>query len=110
MNNKLSKNTIYAIKYLVSQGIPVEKISEELNVSIKNINSLIESENLTYPISKDSDPPKTAKDLMINQTAIKRTKSVAIMTQEASMLNDHNKIKYGELSKQQKHIFNPFQK
>lgn len=100
---KISKNNMYAIKYLVSQGQTAEQIAEELNLSIDNIQSFIVSENL---IPKQP----TAKDLMINKTAVKKTNSVSIMTQEASMMNDHNRAKYDQQKKNNGHIFQPHKK
>jgi orotate phosphoribosyltransferase-like protein len=100
---KISKNNIYAIKYLFNQGLTSEQISIELNLTVENIQSVIESENL-----KIKTP--TAKDLMINKTAVKKTNSVSIMTQEASMVNDHNRSKYSQTTEKPNHIFNPFAK
>lgn len=100
---KISKNNIYAIKYLVSQGLNSEQIANELGLSSENIQSIIESENL---IPK----PPSAKDLMINKTAVKKTNSVSIMTQEASMMNDHNRSKMNSTKETPNHIFNPFKK
>lgn len=101
--SKISKNNIYAIKFLVGQGFDNKQIAEELNLNPDNVQSIIVSENLL---------PKTptAKDLMINKTAVKKTNSVSIMTQEASMANDHNRTKYQSDSNKSEHIFNPLQK
>lgn len=100
---KISKNNIYAIKYLVAQGMDNKQIADELNLNADNIQAIIVSENLL---------PKapTAKDLMINKTAVKKTNSVSIMTQEASMMNDHNRAKHQEKTETPSHIFNPFNK
>jgi orotate phosphoribosyltransferase-like protein len=102
---KISKNNIYAIKYLFAQGLTVDQISAELNLTTDNIQSIIESEKLIVQ-------PPTAKDLMINKTSVKKNNSVSIMTKEASMMNDHNRAKYTEQTQQAKnsHIFNPFDK
>lgn len=101
--NKLSKSSIYAIKYLFSQGLNAEQISAEINLSIDNIQGVIESENLIKQ-------PPTAKDLMINQTAVKRTNSVSIMTKEASMMNDQSRAKFTSQKSSPDHIFRPFNK
>lgn len=101
---KLSKSSIYAIKYLFTQGLNAEQISQEINLSIDNINAIIESEGLVQQ-------SPSAKDLMINKTAVKRTNSVSIMTQEASMMNDHNRTKYSQNTPSKpEHIFKPFEK
>jgi orotate phosphoribosyltransferase-like protein len=100
---KISKNNIYAIKYLVAQGLNSEQIASELNLNTDNVQSIIVSENL-------SPKAPTVKDLMINKTAVKKTNSVSIMTQEASMVNDSNRAQYQADTKRSEHIFNPFQK
>lgn len=100
---KISKNNIYAIKYLVSQGHEIDYISSETGLSADSIQSIIDSENL-------AKKPITSKDLMINKTAIKKQNNVSIMTQEASMLNDHNKNKHNKKDNNKNHIFNPFDK
>lgn len=106
MKNKLSKNSIYAVKYLFSQGMSADKISEETGLSIDNVSLVIEE------IQSQQKPEikKTAKDLMINETAVKRTNSVSIMTKEASMMNDHNRTKNTAQQDAPPHIFNPFKK
>ena len=88
---------------MASQGFDNKQIADELNLNPDNVQSIIISENLA---------PKThtAKDLMINKTAVKKTNSVSIMTQEASMANDHNRSKYQSDSKKSEHIFNPLEK
>lgn len=88
---------------MASQGFDSKQIADELNLNPDNVQSIIVSENLA---------PKapTAKDLMINKTAVKKTNSVSIMTQEASMSNDHNRAKYQSNSKKSEHIFNPLEK
>lgn len=100
---KISKNNVYAIKFLASQGFDSKQIADELNLNSDNVQSIIVSENL-------STKPPSAKDLMINKTAVKKTNSVSIMTQEASMANDHNRTKYQSDSKKSEHIFNPLEK
>lgn len=104
MMSKVSKNNIYAIKYLFGQGLDAEQISAETKITVNAVQSIIESENLTRP------GPPTAKDLMINKTAVKKTNSVAVMTQEASMVNDHNRTKHTQSTKNTDHIFKPFKK
>jgi DNA-binding transcriptional regulator GbsR (MarR family) len=102
---KLSKNSIYAIKYLFSQGMSADKISEETGLSINNVSIIIEEE-----IKSKTETKQTAKDLMINETAVKRTNSVSIMTKEASMINDHDRTKNKHKQDSSQHIFNPFKK
>lgn len=102
---KVSKNNIYAIKYLFSQNFTVEQIAAETNLSVDSVQSIIESENLIK-----INPQPTAKDLMITKTAVKKNNTVAIMTQEASMMNDHNRAKLSSSQKSPDHIFKPFNK
>lgn len=102
---KISKNNIYAIKYLFSQNFTTEQIASETNLSVESVQSVIESENL---IKVNQQP--TAKDLMITKTAVKKNNTVAIMTQEASMMNDHNRSKLSNPQKTPDHIFKPFTK
>lgn len=101
--SRISKNNTYAIKYLAAQGLDAEGIAKELNLNTENVQAIMVSEDL---IPK----PPAAKDLMINKTAVKKTNSVSIMTQEASMMNDHNRAKYTQGQKNTSHIFQPFKK
>lgn len=103
---KISKNNIYAIKYLYSQGMGVGDIAKELNLSEENI----------IPITADLDRAEPAtktvssKDLMITKTSAKNNNSVAIMTKEASMKNDYDKTnRKPQISNKESHIFKPLQ-
>jgi hypothetical protein len=104
---KVSKNNIYAIKYLFAQNLTVDQIASEVNLSIDSVQTVIDSENLSPPIPP---PPPSPKDLMITKTAVKKNNTVAIMTQEASMMNDHNRAKLSSSHKSPDHIFKPFNK
>lgn len=81
---KLSKINKYAILWLKSQGMNTEDIQKELGISAKQIDSVVIPNNT--PITESSGR-KTSKDFMIHETANK-VNSVAIMTKEASSMND----------------------
>ena len=94
---RLSKTQNYAILWLNSQGTDLVKIADELGLTEKQVLSVIEkgidtkiSENTKIKTVK-SPANSRSKNLMITQTAGKKTKNVAIMTQEASQLNDELK-------------------
>lgn len=103
--NKLSKSSVYAIKYLHAQGLKPEQISSEINLSLEKIQSVID----TIPVVAPAELPN-AKDLMITKTSVKNNNSVAIMTKEASMMVDHAKTKHQQDTKPTTHIFQPFRK
>lgn len=112
---KTSKVQNYAIQFLLSQNKSIEEIALELNISEKQVSNVIEK---NYPSSTDESSIKTStskagksksKDLMITETAGKGTKNVAIMTKEASELNDHlrNKAPAKQPRNFDKAIFRP---
>lgn len=79
----------YAVLYLLDKGYNQKDIQKELGLKAKDIKPFI-------PI-KDNEPNKqikttssqtNSKDLMITETSVKGTKSVAIMTKAASEVND----------------------
>jgi|688.fasta_scaffold208402_4 hypothetical protein len=81
---RLSKANKYAILWLKSQGKSADTIQKELDVTLKQIESV---EPLSENTESKSSTKKTSKDFMIHETA-NRIKSVAIMTKEASSMND----------------------
>lgn len=94
---KISKAQNYAILWLNNQGIETVKIADELNLTEKQVLSVLEK-GIDNKISKDtkiktvkSVVSSKSKDMMITKTSAKGTKNVAIMTQEASQLNDELK-------------------
>lgn len=83
---KLSKANKYAILWLKSQGKSIEEIQKELNVTMKQVEST--QQPVAIPGAKQqATAHKTSKDFMIHETA-NRVNSVAIMTKEASSMND----------------------
>lgn len=83
---RLSKANKYAILWLKSQNKSNEEIQKELDVTSKQIESLC-SEPTENTKSENNTSRKTSKDFMIHETA-NRVNSVAIMTKEASSMND----------------------
>lgn len=91
---KINKQLGYAINWLVSQNKSVVEISDELDLTEKQITSYIEKNNLSksepLAIKSQSTKPKS-KELMIRHTSNKKINNVAIMTKEASEVNDEFK-------------------
>lgn len=88
---KLSKSNKYAIQWLNSQNLSIEEISEELKININQVSKELNTANVNKPEANSGAAISRSKQLMINQTASKKSNSVAIMTGEASMLNDSMK-------------------
>lgn len=89
MSNNLSKTKQYAILWLNSQNISINDISKELKI---NSNDIVATIDQYVPKANDSNnvsQPITSHNLMITHTAGKKSNTVAIMTKEASELNDH---------------------
>lgn len=82
----------YAIYYLCDQGLEPKNIAKKLGLTTKIVREIISSrqsdrnENI-----KTTSAKVTSKDLMIRETSVKGTKSVAIMTKAASEVNDEFK-------------------
>lgn len=109
---RLNKTQQYAILWLNSQKKNVVEICKELALEEKQVSRVLEKS-----INVQSEPSvKTAsetvkrpssKDLMIRHTSAKKSNSVAIMTKEASEVNDSAKKSSNYNPKTQKHIFRP---
>lgn len=84
--SRLSKSNKYAILWLKSQNKTTEEIQKELGVSEKQVDSVVLPTHKDNA-QQDSTNRKTSKDFMIHETA-NRINSVAIMTKEASAMND----------------------
>lgn len=109
---KVSKAQKYAIKFLQNQGMSVEDIAEDLNLSTKQIDSVISEGTTDTDINKEKSINKNktlADNFIINKTAVKGNPSVAILTQQASMLFDDIKksAKHNNKYNEQKFIFKP---
>lgn len=91
---KISKANLYAIQFLFGQNKTISEIASELNIPEKQVTSVIEKTHNTGGVdaiktSTSKSGKSQSKALMITETAGKGTKNVAIMTKEASELNDH---------------------
>ena len=112
MSTRITKIQKYAILWLHSQGQESESIAKELNIETKSVDRTLEKTTKT----KDSNKIQTtsevvgrpsSKDLMIRHTSSKKNNSVAIMTKEASEVNDHARPANTANPRSQKHIFKP---
>jgi len=106
---KLSKANTYAIQWLNSQGQSIDQIAKELDITAKQVSSILEKQANTG--QEAGVPVATSKvgkypNLMINQTSGKGTKSVSIMTKEASEVHDAARSKLVS-NRQMKGIFRP---
>lgn len=97
---RISKSNIYAIQWLNSQNLNDQEIAHELGLTEKQVSNTLKK------VSQTPSEPETqattmsrSRQLMINQTAGKKTNSVAIMTKEASMVNDSMKDKMHNTTK-----------
>lgn len=102
---RLNKTQKYAINWLVSQDKEVQEIVKELKLQIKAVENYI---NKSITVQKEilEKPEKiTSKELMIRHTSNKNNNTVAIMTKEASELNDESKKKSNQTEKRHRHIF-----
>lgn len=89
---KITKQLSYAIKWLASQNNSAEQIAEELKLTTDQVTKFLEKNGLpkTSELAVKSSSIQS-KDLMIRHTRDKKNNSVAIMTKEASEVNDHLK-------------------
>jgi transposase len=89
MKKNTTETETYAVYHLEDSGKQPKEIAKILNIGIKTVKDIIsarkvvENENIPTTSSKT-----TNKNLMIRETSVKRNKSVAIMTKEASEIND----------------------
>lgn len=87
--SKINKIQKYATLWLNSQNRSVEDIAKELDLTEKQVSGIIQNGTKSEVIKTKSQPvgSSPSKNLMIRETANKN-KHVAIMTKEASMVND----------------------
>jgi hypothetical protein len=111
---RTSKLHQYAIYWLNSQGSSIDSIATELDLTDKQVAKVLEknnSVNETNNIKTNSGPVNSiktsSKDLMIRHTSAKKNNSVAIMTKEASEVNDQAKKNNQTHPNLQKNIFRP---
>jgi hypothetical protein len=110
---RINKTQTYAILWLNSQFHDSSYIEKELGITNKQVETVLNKVKDTEPTNsvKTSSSPvgqSKSKNLMITESA-SRTRSVAIMTKEASELNDALK-KNSQPKKSENGIFRPFNK
>lgn len=109
---KVSKAQKYAIQFLQNKGLSVDDIATDLNLSAKQIDSVLAEESESVPVDTEQNinKNKTLPDsFIINKTSAKGNPSVSILTQQASMLFDDIKKsqKHNNKYNEQKFIFKP---
>lgn len=104
--SRTSKIQKYAALWLSSQGHTVEDIAKELDLTEKQVSSVVQNTTKPNAIRTKTEPvgSSPSKNLMIRETANKK-KHVAIMTKEASMVHDDAKNKNNQASTSQQNIF-----
>lgn len=89
---KLSKSNTYAVLWLNHNGSSVDDIASELSITAKQVNTVLEKNNTTNTDSPIKTTQQSVsvnnKNLMITETMNKKKNTVAIMTQQASSVND----------------------
>lgn len=93
--SKITKIQTYAIQWLNHINKTTDEIASELDLTIKQVDSVLEknqkatSDNQIKTSSSVVGDKK--KNLMIMETSVKKNRSVAIMTKEASYQVDENR-------------------
>jgi transposase len=110
---KITKIQQYAVLWLSSQSLDNQAIATETNISIKQVDNIINKftvDNSKSQINTTSGPakvPSKTKQLMITESVGGR-QNVAIMTKEASQVADEERKKFEPLAKKDtSHIFRP---
>jgi len=86
---KISKINEYAARYLYEViGMEIKNISEEINISVETLESILEN---SQPPNQNIKTKSSKTNSFIRETAVKGTKNVTIMTEAASQLNAGNK-------------------
>lgn len=110
---RLNKTQIYAIRWLDSQGKNIDQISDELDIPSTTVKKTVEKNSSAKSDDKSiktaKEPVSKSQNLMIRETASKKTKNVSIMTKEASELNDQIKNQAAKHPLTEKAIFRPRQ-
>ena len=91
--SRISKVQTYAVNWLSQQGKTTDEISEELKLSTDQVKKILEKNNKVNnegaSIKTTQEPAVSkSKNMMINTTMGKQSKTVSIMTREASEYND----------------------
>ena len=93
---RLSKQEKYVIEGMLKDTHSIAQIAKELGrteTSVETYANSIEKPKPKKKKNKKEEPakPLIAKDLMVNVTAMKRSKGVSMMTEAASQRGDANK-------------------
>jgi hypothetical protein len=102
--SRITKIQKYAVLWLDSQAKNAQEISDELNLTIKQINSVLVSKQPESAIQTKSKPmgKTSSRNLIMKETNNKQ--KVAIMSKEFSMINDELK-KTTKPKKKKQNIF-----
>jgi len=109
MPKQLSKTQSYAIKWLSHSGLDTSTISKELKIAEETVTEVLEK---GQPVNENKVPngseptKKKSKNLLINETAVKKSKSVSIMTEAASQRSDEAR-RVAKNRSSDKNIFRP---
>jgi hypothetical protein len=90
---RLNNTQKYAIQWLMHNDKSVPEIVKELKLPEKTVSNFV-AKNSVATKEKTTDVksgPVNSKDLMIRHTNSKNNNQVAVMTKEASEVNDANK-------------------
>jgi len=94
---KISKAQSYAIEYLYKDGNTVDFISSDLNLSVKQVQNVIDEKGIGVDNKPTTKQTNTDRD----------PHSPRIMTQTDSMIADDKRSKYISAHTDQSHIFRP---
>lgn len=89
---RISKTQIYAVRWLHNQNKTVEEISEELNISSKQVKKLLEESFEHKQTPGIENASSLAKSMIVNKTSGKQNNNVTILTREASAFTDNKAI------------------
>jgi hypothetical protein len=102
---RLNKTQIYAIRWLNYQELTNDKIANELDINIEQVEKTLEK--YTKTSTKKTVSTKTTPVNIINTTAGKGINGVSIMTKEGSETGDKAKKSASIQSSIHKSIFRP---
>jgi hypothetical protein len=109
--SRLNKIQKYAISWLNYQQWDNEKIANDLDIPINQINNFLEKNQIAADKANiqttSSVVGNKKQNLMIMETSVKKNKSVAIMTKEASQTSDAIKQSKAPGRNTQKNIYKP---
>ena len=90
---RITKPQTYAALWLRDQGKTNEEIAEELSITIKQVAGVMSKYTQKAQPKQEVVISRTSKDFMIRKTSANGNNTVAIMTKEASEMNDETKKK-----------------